>query len=137
MDVVTNNLIEHGGVLGIAVIALVAALGILWKHLLSERTAHSARMREIQEGHAKEREAMREKFDARLESISTAAQQSNADTLTRVYELTRDVTKTTERVSAVVEENTKAIQQWGARVDAMGEKVLVLGERVEKLEGKK
>lgn len=122
MDAITEGFLKQG-LLGLVIAALIAVLSMLWKCLGAEREKHATRMKEVQEQHSKEREVFYE-----------SAKELHDETTTRVYELTRDVTKTTERVSAVVEENTKAIQQWGARVDAMGEKILVLGERVEKLE---
>ena len=124
METITQGFLDYG-ILGLVIAALIAALGILWRHITAERNATAERLKELQEHHAKERE-----------TLIADTRKANAETLERVYTLTREVTKTTERVSAVIEENTKAIKEWGSRIDEMGEKVLVLCERVERLEEK-
>ena len=124
MEAITSGFLEKG-VLGLVVAALMIALGVLWKHLISERNATTERLKELQDHHAKERE-----------TLVADTRKANAETLERVYTLTREVTKTTERVSAVIEENSRVIKDWGSKVDEMGEKVLVLCTRVERLEEK-
>lgn len=124
METITAGFVEKG-ILGLVVISLATALGILWKYLIAERNASTTRIQELQEQHAREREA-----------LVNDARQANNETLDRVYTLTRDVTKTTERVTAVVEENTKAIKEWVSRIDTMGEKVVHLCQRVDRLEEK-
>lgn len=124
MEAITAGYLEKG-VLGLVVASLIVALGILWRYLVAERNASTARLQELQEQHAKEREA-----------LVNDSRKANTETLDRVYTLTRDVTKTTERVTAVVEENTKAIKEWGSRIDTLGNKIVTLDQRVDRLEEK-
>lgn len=124
MEAVATGFIEKG-VLGLVIVALATAIGILWKYLIAERNASTERLQALQEQHAKEREA-----------LVNDSRQANNETLDRVYTLTRDVTKTTERVTAVVEENTKAIKEWGCRIDTLGNKIVTLDQRVDRLEEK-
>lgn len=124
MGAITAGFLEKG-ILGLVIVSLIVALGILWRYLVSERNASTARLQELQEQHAKEREA-----------LVNDSRKANTETLDRVYTLTRDVTKTTERVTAVVEENTKAIKEWGCRIDTLGNKIIATDQRVDRLEEK-
>lgn len=135
MEAVATGFIEKG-VLGLVIVALATALGILWKHLIAERNASTERLQRLQEQQAKEREELQEQHAKEREALVNDSRQANTETLDRVYTLTRDVTKTTERVTAVVEENTKAIKDWGCRIDTLGNKIITLDQRVERLEGK-
>jgi len=135
------------GILGLVIIVCFGVIMAMWKHLHKERDAHAARMKDVQVAnqtaikeaqthYARERDGMREKFDGRLEAITANVEKHSTETLHKVIELTRDVTKTIESVKSVVEDNTRTIERWSVKLDSVGEKVLVLGERVEKLEGK-
>jgi predicted outer membrane lipoprotein len=142
----TSEFSEYG-ILGLVIIICFGVIAALWKHLHKERDAHSVCMKEVQEEnrsaikdaqvhYAKERDAMREKFDNRLEALTLNVEKYSTETLNKVIELTRGVSATTEGVKTVVSENSRVIEHCVSRVDAMGEKILLLGERVDKMETK-
>ena len=146
MEAATAGFLEYG-VLGIIIIICFGIIFAMWKHLHKERESHAVRMKEINEKnqaaikeaqthYAKERDAMRDKFDSRLQIMIENTEKNNKETLNKVIELTRDSIKTSESVKMVVEENTRAIERWGAKIDDISAKILVFGERIDKLEDK-
>lgn len=128
---VTSSFLEYG-VLGLVVVACGVIIAVLWKKLDAKEKAHSEQIKTINESHANELKERDRKYDEYLKNM----QQGQAESYKQFAELTREVTQSNERMTAVVDKNTEAINVFRSRFNEMFDKINAVSVRVERLEGK-